>query len=94
MRAQGHDSSANILGKRSSMATRIKSENPKAFESHCLGHGLNLSVKSVNVVLKLMRDCIDVYFEIVKLIKFSPKHETALGKLLMKQNITLLQNIA
>ena len=78
---------------RISVATRIKSENPKALESHYLDCNLDLSVQSVNAVSKLMHDCIDMYLEIFKLIKFIPKRETSLDKLLMKQNIILLQNI-
>ena len=69
------------------MATLIISENQKSLESHYLGQNLNISIKSVNGTLKLTYDCIDMYFKIVKLIKFSPKRETSLGKLLIKQNI-------
>ena len=84
MRAQAHDGASNMLGKNSGVAKRLKDEHPKALETHCLGHCLNLSVSSVNKVSRGMKDCMDVCLEIIKLIKFSPKREAKLEELKLK----------
>ena len=78
MRGQACDSAANMLGKNSGVGEQLKREFRKALHSHCLGHCVNLAVKSVNLVSRGMKDCIDVCFEILKLIKYSPKREIAL----------------
>lgn len=47
--------------------------NSKAFSVHCLAHCTNLCLQDVSRQSKPIRDALDLVFEIVKLIKFSPK---------------------
>ena len=45
LRGQTYDGAGNMLGKRSGVVARIKRVQPKAIETHCCCHSLNLSVK-------------------------------------------------
>ena len=49
-----------------------------AISSHCLGCSTSLSLPSIDSVTRGMRNCIGICIEIVKLIKFSLKHENML----------------
>lgn len=48
---------------------------------HCYGHALSLSVNDTVKQSEVMKDCLDTSFEVIKLIKFSPKREAMLNKL-------------
>ena len=67
-----------MCGKKSGLSTRVKNDYPKALPSHCLGHSLNLSLRNVNNVSKLMRNTMDTISEISILVKYSPKRENIL----------------
>ena len=47
LRGQTYDGASNMLRKKSGVAAQLKSIQPKAKETHCHGHYLNLSVKDV-----------------------------------------------
>ena len=49
--------------------------------THCYGHALNLSINDTIKQSPAMKDCLDTCFELVKLIKFSPKQEAMLHDL-------------
>ena len=68
-----------MLGKRSGVAAEIKRVQPKAIETHCLGHSLSISVKGAIKSSRLINDVLQTVVEITKLIKFSPKRERLLG---------------
>ena len=68
-----------MLGKRSGVATQIKCVQPKALETHCHGHSLNLSVKDATTSIRLMNDVLSTVAEITKLVKYSSKREQLLG---------------
>ena len=36
---------SNMMGKKSGVSTQIKALQPKALETHCHGHSLNLAIK-------------------------------------------------
>ena len=55
------------------MAAQIERVQPKAIETHCHGHSLNLSVKDAAKSNRLINNVLDIVVEITKLIKFSPK---------------------
>ena len=55
--------------------------------SHCLGHRTSLSARLINNIMRGMRDHIDFCMEIVKLIKFSLKHENMLEDMKMHEMI-------
>ena len=57
------------------VAVKIQELEPRAVFTHCYGRALNLAVCDTITNLPRMKDCLDTYYEIVKLIKFSPKRE-------------------
>ena len=54
---------------------------PRAVFTHCYGHALNLGVSDTVKKSIIMKDCLDTCYELVKLIKFSPKREAILTHL-------------
>ena len=68
-----------MLGRKSGVATKLKELQPKALETHCQGHSLNLSVKDVITQCDIMRDTLGTTGEICVLVKYSPKRENLLG---------------
>ena len=45
---------SSTLGKKSCVAKQIKTVQPKAFETHCHGHSLNLAIKVTTQECKLL----------------------------------------
>ena len=86
LKGQTYDGASNVLGKRSGVAAQIKRVQPKAIETHCQGHSLNLSVKDATKSNRLINDVLEIV-EITKLIKFSPKKEQLLGA--VKENLEI-----
>ena len=80
-RGQAYDGASNMMGKKSGVATRIKELEPKALDTHCHCHSLNLSVKSTTEQCKLLKDTLDTIREICILVKYSPKREKLLGNI-------------
>ena len=70
-----------MSGRRSGTAVQIMSEEPRALYTHCYGHALNLAVGDTIKQLKLLRDTLDVTYEISKLLKYSPRRDTLFEKL-------------
>ena len=81
LRAQTYGGTSNMMGRKSGVATKIKEIQNNAFETHCHGHSLNLSVKVVTSQCKVLKDTIGIVGEICVLVKFSPKRENLLGEL-------------
>jgi len=77
IRGQCYDGST-AAGARSGVAKRIQEKEPRAVFTHCFGHALNLSVSDTVKRSSLLRDCLDTSYELVKLVKFSPKREAML----------------
>ena len=63
------------------MATRLQQEEPRAVYTHCYGHALNLPCGDTIKKSKVMRDALDTAYEIVKLVKKSPRRDAILQKL-------------
>ncbi len=74
-----------MAGAKSGVAVQIQEKAPKALFTHCYGHALNLSVNDTIRQSTVMRDCLDTSFELIKLIKFSPKREAMLN--LIKEEV-------
>ena len=70
-----------ITGAKTGVAAKIKKIEPRAVFTHCYGHALNLSVSDTIKQSPAMKNCLDTSFELVKLIKFSPKPEVMLCEL-------------
>ena len=81
LRGQCYDGCSTMVGARAGVAVKIQELEPRAVFTHCYGHALNLHVAVSDTITKLprMKDCLDTScYEIVKLIKFSPKREAML----------------
>ena len=64
-----------MTGVRNGVARQLTDEEPRAIFTHCYGHALNLAVGDTIKLCKLMRSCLNVVFEITKVIKKSPKQD-------------------
>ncbi len=85
IRGQCYDGCSTMAGAKSGVAVQIQEKAPKAVFTHCYGHALNLSVNDTIRQSTVMRDCLDTFFELIKLIKFSPKREAMLN--LIKEEV-------
>jgi len=81
-RGQTYDGASNMMGVRSGVSTQITQEQPKAVAVHCQGHSLSLAVKSLTQDCAILRDTLGTVGEISVLVKYSPKRETMLGKIM------------
>ena len=70
-----------MAGARAGVAVQIQEVEPRDVFTHCYDHALNLAVSDTITKLPRMKDCLDTCYEIVKLIKFSPKREAMLFQL-------------
>ena len=73
LRGQCYDGCSTMAGVCSGVATRIQQLEPKAVFVHCYGHALNLSVNDTMKKSSILRDCLDTCYEVIKLVKCSPK---------------------
>lgn len=81
VRGQCYDGAANMAGVRSGVAKQIIDEEPRAVYTHCYGHALNLACGDTIRKCTILRDALDVTYEITKLIKLSPCRECMFEKL-------------
>ena len=81
LRGQCYDGCSTMAGARAGVAKKVEELEPRAVFMHCYGHALNLSVGVTIKQSFAMRDCLDTCYELVKLIKFSPKREAMLRDL-------------
>ena len=87
VRGQCYDGAAAMSGSRTGVATRILKEEPRAVFTHCYGYALNLACSDMVKKCRLMKDALDVVYEITKLIKFSPRRDAKLQSL--KQQVAM-----
>ena len=80
-RRQCYDGAANKKGGNTGVAKQLLDEEPRALYTHCYGHALNLAVGDAVKHCKVMKDALDTTYEVSKLVKYSPKRDTALQKL-------------
>ena len=80
-RGQCYDGAANMAGIRNGVAVQMCAEEPRAMYSRCYGHALNLAASDTVKKNKILRDVLDTMFEIMKLLKFSPKRDALFTKL-------------
>ena len=66
-----------MSGIRNDVATQISRQKKHAVYTHCYAHSLNLAVGNIIKRPKVCNDALDVAFEIIKLVKFSPKRNAA-----------------
>ena len=80
-RGQCYDGAGTMAGAIRGVAAQIISEEPRALFTHCYGHALNLAASDSVKKCKVVKDAMDVTFEISKLIKYSPKRDAMFLKL-------------
>lgn len=74
-RGQCYDGASTMQGARHGVAKLISDEQPKAIYTHCYGHAFNLATGDAIKRCKIMKDALDIIFEVSKLIKYSPKRD-------------------
>ena len=85
-RGQAYDGASNMSGPKSGVATRIFKEEPAALPIQCLAHCINPCLQDVTHQNKSIRDALDLVFELVGLIKFSPKRAHLFSSLQKEQS--------
>ena len=75
-RGQAFDGAANMSGVRNGVQAQVKSEASQALYVHCLAHNLNLCLKDVTKASDLVRNVMGFIYDLIQLIKFSPKRLT------------------
>ena len=73
---QAYDGASNMSGVRNGVKALVKKEVGHCLYVHCFAHGLNLSVQEVTKKCELLRNCRDFIYQLVQLIKYSPKRLT------------------
>ena len=81
LRGQCYDGASSMSGSRGGVATLISEEEPRAVYTHCYGHVLNLACCDAVKGCKSMRDALDTSYEIIKLVKKSPRRDAILQRL-------------
>ena len=84
-RGQCYDGASTMSGPKKGVAKVISDEQPKAIYTHCYGHALNLSVGDTIKHCKILKDALDIVYEVSKLIKYFPKRDMQFENL--KQNL-------
>ena len=77
LRGQCYDGASSMADSRSGVATLVQQEEPRAVFTHCYGHALNLACSDSLKGSKLMKDALDIVYEIIKLIKKSPRRDSS-----------------
>ena len=85
-RGQAYDGAAAMQGRRKGLATLIRKEVPAALPVHCLAHSLNLCLQDAGRQIQALRDAIDIVWEIVKLINYSPKRKHLFSEMLIESD--------
>ena len=67
-----------MKGGNTGVAKQLLQEESRALYTHCYGHALNLAVGDAVKHCKVMKDALDTTYEVPKLVKYSPKRNTAL----------------
>ena len=63
------------------VAQQLLQEEPNAHYTHCYGHALNLTCTDTIKKVNLLKDALDIAYELVKLIKYSPQTEACFAHL-------------
>ena len=77
LRDKCYNGALSMAGSRSGIATLVQKEEPRAVFMHCYGRTLNLACSAFLKVSKLMKDALEIVYEITKLINKSPQRDPA-----------------
>ena len=64
-----------------SVVVELQKEEPRALYTHCYGHALDLAFSDADKKCKITRDGLDSSYELIKLVKKSPRWDAILQKL-------------
>ena len=92
-RGQAFDGAVNMSGIRNGVQALVKQEVPKALYVHCLAHSLDLSVQVIQKC-ELMRNVMDFIYQLVQLIRFSPKRFTIFESLRKEATVATEESLA
>ena len=67
-----------MSGRCNGVQALIKKEENRALYIHCLAHSLNLCIQQTAKTCILIRNVMDFLYELIQLIKYSPKRLTLL----------------
>ncbi len=81
IRGQCYDGASNMSGKRTGVAKKISDEEPRALFMHCYGHSLSLAAADTIKKCRLLKSVLETSYEIIKLVKFSPRREALLDRI-------------
>ena len=81
LRGQCYDGCSSMSGSKGGVAVELQKEEPRALYSHCYGHALYLACSDAVKKCKIMRDALDSSYELIKLVKKSPRRDAMLQKL-------------
>ena len=87
---QAYDGAANMSGVRNGVQALMKKAAGHCLYVHCFAHSLNLCVQDVAKKCELLRNCMEFIFQLVQLIKFSPKRLNLFDS--VHREITLIDN--
>ena len=81
LRCQNYYGCSAMMGKKKRVATLIKWDlQALALSTHCHAHSLNLGCRDWIKNSTVVSNSLDTSYEITKLVKFSPKHDSHLRK--------------
>ena len=70
---QAYDGASNMSGVRNGVQALVKKEAGSCLYVHFFAHSLNLSIQEVTRKCEMLRNCMNFIYQLVQLIKFSPK---------------------
>lgn len=80
-RGQAFDGASNMSGINNGVQALVKKVESRALYVHCLAHNLNLCVQCVSKQCDAIRNVMDFMYELIQLIKFSPKRLTLFNRI-------------
>lgn len=80
-RGQCYDGCSTISGHKNGLVIQIKEEEKRAIYTYCYAHPLNLAIGDTMKNSNLFKHTIYDTFELMKLVKYSPKRDAKLNKI-------------
>ena len=85
-RGRCYDGCSTMSGSKSGVTVKIKSEEECALYTHCYAHSINLAVGDTMKVCPVHNDTIDNTYEMINLVKMSPKRDAKLHSIQVENN--------
>jgi len=75
------DGCSTMAGACNGVTAKVQAMEPKAVFIHYYGYTLTMAVGDTIKKCIMLRDCLDTCYELIKLIKWSPKRDAVLTRL-------------